>query len=61
MLMMNKEHPCGRCRHPEYQVGSTKTSEKRPAFTCTNCGYTWTNGRTGGEYLDRRFAKPCKR
>lgn len=55
MKMRNKAAPCGRCKHPEFEVSSA--TDGRPRFKCTNCGDTWTCGKDGGKYLSG--ARPC--
>lgn len=39
---------CPRCRTGGYTQG--KALDGRPRFTCTQCGNTWTAGKSGGEY-----------
>ena len=44
------KHPkCPQCRVSGYTQGVAP--DGRPKFTCQRCGYWWTNGKDGGEYL----------
>lgn len=47
--VVNRKHPCPKCRHPEFLLG--KAGDGRPDFMCTSCEYSWTCGDDGGEYL----------
>ena len=50
LLIFNKDNPCPYCRHPEFE--KSKATDGRPRFICTSCEYSWTNGHSGGEYLE---------
>jgi transposase-like protein len=40
---------CPRCKTGGYTEGQA-WFDKRPEFTCTQCGNIWTQGKLGGEY-----------
>ena len=41
---------CPKCLVGGYRLDGTAVSGK-PQFRCDRCGYTWTNGKTGGGYV----------
>lgn len=51
---------CPRCHVGGYKQ-SKAPADGRPLFTCTQCGYWWTNGKTGGEYVlvEKKEKQPC--
>lgn len=55
MKMRNKQSPCPRCKHPEFEVMSAQFpgggGDGRPRFKCTACGDTWTSGHHGKPFL----------
>lgn len=55
--VINRKHPCARCRHPEFLLG--KAGDGRPDFMCTNCDHSWTCGSVGGDYL--KYGRLVKR
>ncbi len=40
---------CPRCYKGGYTQGAAP--DLRPQFTCTRCGFRWTNGSDGGKYV----------
>jgi hypothetical protein len=48
---MRSERPpaCPRCHHRGYWQATA--ADGRPRFECDSCGFQWTNGHDGGQYV----------
>lgn len=51
-MFTRKDKPgtCPSCHKGGYNVQPSR-GDARPLFTCGHCGWTWTCGHDGGEYL----------